>query len=90
MPDISKIQLPGSGGVYNIKDAVARAMISGGVSSNVSGYYESRCKMISWNRGILMNHGCFDNAVKSLLFHAQRNDVLEAVGKMLELYLMEG
>lgn len=32
MPDISKIQLPGSGGVYNIKDAVARAMISGGVS----------------------------------------------------------
>lgn len=65
-------------------------MITGGVSSNVSGYYESRCKMISWNRGILMNHGCFDNAVKSLLLHAQRNDVLEAVGKMLELYLMEG
>lgn len=32
MPDISKIQLPGSGGVYNIKDAVAREMISGGVS----------------------------------------------------------
>ena len=32
MPDISKIQLPGSGGIYNIKDAVAREMISGGVS----------------------------------------------------------
>ena len=32
MPDISKIQLPGSGGVYDIKDAVAREMISGGVS----------------------------------------------------------
>ncbi len=65
-------------------------MISGGVSSNVSGYYESRCKMISWNRDILINHGCFDNAVKSLLLHAQRNDVLEAVSRMLELYLMEG
>ena len=31
MPDISKVQLP-SGGVYDIKDAVARQMISGGVS----------------------------------------------------------
>lgn len=32
MPDISKIQLPGSGTVYDIKDATARQMISGGVS----------------------------------------------------------
>ena len=29
MPDISKIKLP-SGNEYDIKDAVARAMISGG------------------------------------------------------------
>ena len=36
MPDISKIKLPGSGGVYNIKDAVARQMISGGVSFSVA------------------------------------------------------
>ena len=36
MPDISKIQLPGSGGIYNIKDAVAREMISGGVSFSVA------------------------------------------------------
>ena len=36
MPDISKIQLPGSGGVYNIKDTVARQMISGGVSFSVA------------------------------------------------------
>ena len=32
MPDISKIKLPGSTEAYNIKDAVARQMISGGVS----------------------------------------------------------
>lgn len=33
MPDISKIQLPGNpGNVYDIKDAVARQMISGGIS----------------------------------------------------------
>lgn len=31
MPEISKIKLP-SGNVYDIKDAVARQMISGGVS----------------------------------------------------------
>ena len=35
MPDISKVQLP-SGNVYDIKDAVARQMISGGVSFNVA------------------------------------------------------
>ena len=33
MPDISKIRLPGNpGNVYDIKDAVAREMISGGIS----------------------------------------------------------
>ena len=32
MPDISKIRLPGSNTDYDIKDAVARQMISGGVS----------------------------------------------------------
>lgn len=32
MPEISKIRLPGSGTTYDIKDSVARQMISGGVS----------------------------------------------------------
>jgi len=31
MPEISRVQLP-SGGIYDIKDATARQMISGGVS----------------------------------------------------------
>lgn len=35
MPDISKIKLP-SGNVYDIKDAIAREMISGGVSYDIS------------------------------------------------------
>ena len=34
MADISKIKLP-SGNTYNIKDAVARDMIAGGVSFNI-------------------------------------------------------
>lgn len=32
MPDISKIKLPGSEQIYNIKDIVAREMIAGGIS----------------------------------------------------------
>ena len=35
MADISKIQMP-SGNVYDIKDAVARSLISGGVSFNIA------------------------------------------------------
>ena len=35
MADISKIKLP-SGNEYDIKDAVARQMISGGVSFNIA------------------------------------------------------
>ncbi len=62
-------------------------MISGGVSSGAANYYESRCKMIAWDRDILLAHGCFDDAVRSLLNHAQRNNILDKVGKMLELYL---
>ena len=65
-------------------------MISGGVSSGAADYYESRCKIIALDRDILMSNGCFDNAVRSLLNHAQRNELLPQVGKMLELYLSEG
>ena len=36
MPDISKIRLPGSSTNYTIKDAVAREMISGGISFIIS------------------------------------------------------
>ena len=45
MADISKITLP-SGHTYEIKDAVARQMISGGVSFN-------------WN-DIINHHNCGD------------------------------
>ncbi len=64
-------------------------MISNGVSSGAANYYESRCKMIAWNRDILISYGCFDDAVRSLLTHAQKNGIIDKVGKMLELYLSE-
>ncbi len=64
-------------------------MMSNGVSSSAANYFESRCRMISKNRDILIKHDCFDSAVKSLLIHAKKNDVFDMVGKMLELYLTE-
>ncbi len=62
-------------------------MMSNGVSSDAADYYESRCQMIARNKELLIRHNCFDDAVKSLLLHAKRNDVLETVGKILELNL---
>ena len=58
-----------------------------GISANASRYYESRCRLISKNRDIFIEHECFDEAVKCMLLHAQKNGLLESVGKMLELYL---
>ncbi len=58
-----------------------------GISANAARYYESRCKLISKNREIFIRHGCFDDAVKCLLVHAQEKGILDSVGKMLELYL---
>ena len=62
-------------------------MVLEGISADASKYYDSRCKMISWNKEILLKHGCFNEAVESLLTHAKENQVLDSVGKMLELYL---
>lgn len=62
-------------------------MIVKGISSDASRYYESRCRMIAWNKDILLRHGCFDDAVRSLLKHADNNGILNQVSKMLGLYL---
>ena len=58
-----------------------------GMSKDASKYYESRCRIIAGNRDIFIRHGCFDDAVNSLLEHANRNGILDQVGRMLELYL---
>ena len=58
-----------------------------GMSADASKYYESRCSIIANNKDIFLAHNCFDMAVKSLLTHAKNNDVLDKVGRMLELYL---
>lgn len=63
-------------------------MMSDGVSSGASAYYESRCKMIAKNKDILIAHDCLDNAIRSLFKHAEKNDVLVQVKRVLELSLM--
>ena len=63
-------------------------MVSDGISSSAAAYYESRCKMIAKNKEILISHGCFDNAMRSLFIHAEKNGVLTHVKKILELSLM--
>ena len=61
-----------------------------GMSADISAYYESRCRIISDNKEILLEHNCFDEAVRSLLIHAEKNDILAEVGRMLELFLEQG
>lgn len=60
-----------------------------GMSKDASKYYESRCKIIAWNKDIFVKYGCFDEAVRSLLMHAKNNNVLDMVGRMLELSLAD-
>ena len=75
-------------GIGMVSDVLIESdMISDGISSDASKYYDSRCKMIAWNKDILIRHGCFDNAVKSLFVHAENNGVFDIVGRMLELNL---
>lgn len=62
-------------------------MVLSGISSDVTKYYEYRCRLIAKNREMLMNRGCFNRATESLLKHAEGNGILPQIGKMLELYL---
>ena len=81
-------------GKYNIgmvgEPLIESDMTIEGVSSDVSKYYENRCRIISRNRDLLLAHNCFDTAVQSLFEHADTNGILPQIGKMLELYISEG
>jgi len=62
-------------------------MSSGGVSSNVGAYYETRCKLIGRYRAQLMEIGLFDTLVEDVFRRAQQIGVLENVKMMLMHYL---
>lgn len=58
-----------------------------GISSRVSAYYESRCKIIAKYKHQLMENGIFENVVNDVLMRAQKRGILETVKKMLILFL---
>ena len=59
----------------------------GGVSSNVAGYFEARCYMIAQHREALLQSGLFNKVVEDVLLMAKDAGVLEAVNKLLQIYL---
>ena len=59
----------------------------GGISSGIGAYFDGRCRMIAGYRSQMAQEGVFDLAVGELLQKAQKQGVLEAVKKMLLLYM---
>ncbi|MBQ8822687.1 MAG: glycosyltransferase family 2 protein [Lachnospiraceae bacterium] len=62
----------------------------GRISTRTGAYYESRCKMIAKYRAYFIHYGIFDDVVNRLFQQAQDANMLEAVKKMLMLYLSQG
>lgn len=60
---------------------------NGGVSSNVAGYFEARCYMITQHKEALLQSGLFNKVVEDVLLKAKEVGILESVNKMLQLYL---
>ena len=60
-----------------------------GVSSQSSAFYSNRCKMIATYKTSLLEKNLFDTAVIQILQHAQGNNVLEPVQKMLMSFLQQ-
>lgn len=62
-------------------------MLSGGVSSGIANYYEARCRMLRLYKDDMLQEGVFDSVVTNILEKAQRRGILDAVQKMMVLYL---
>ncbi len=72
-----------------VKEPLIKAdMTIEGVSSNMANYYDARCRMIAKSKNILMERGLLNKAMEAVLLHARENNVLEQVGKMLEMSLI--
>lgn len=75
-------------GIGYISDVLVDAGYSeNGISSRVSEYYESRCKIIAKYKRQLMENGIFENAVNDVFIRAQKRGILETVKKMMMLFL---
>lgn len=78
-------------GIGFVEEPLVDAYLShGGVSSATGAYYESRCKMIAKYRAEMLEKGIFEQVVADILSRAQNSGVLEAVEKMLMIFLANG
>ena len=59
----------------------------GGVSSNIGGYYEARCKIIALYKEEMQCHGIFDRVVLDMFERAKNTGVLKQVQAMLMIAL---
>lgn len=74
-----------------VEEPLVDAYLShGGVSSATGAYYESRCKMIAKYKAEMLDKGIFEQVAADILNRAQNSDVLEAVEKMLMIFLTNG
>ncbi len=64
-------------------------MLSGGISSHVGAYYESRCKMLAQYKTEMQQLGVFETTMEDILFRAQETGILETVTKIMMAYLTQ-
>lgn len=62
-------------------------LLSGGVSSNVSAYYESRCMMLTEYRKEMENAGVFDIVLMDIFESARQDGILKEIKRMVMFYL---
>lgn len=60
-----------------------------GVSHNISGYYEARCRMIAMHREALLSFGLFSDVTKDVLESAENLGILTQVSGLLQYYLQQ-
>lgn len=64
-------------------------MLPNGVSNNISGYYDARCRMIAEHRSSLLKYGLFNDVVSDVLNTAECLGIIEPISKMLQYYLQQ-
>lgn len=62
-------------------------LLNGGISSNVSGFYESRCKMLAEYKMDMLQAGVLESVMADILNKAESAGVLQTVKKIMMLYL---
>lgn len=62
-------------------------VLDGGISSRVSTYYDSRCRMLAEYKNDILKHGLFDTIVMDILTRANNSSIGEQIQKIMMFYL---